>query len=264
MKEIDNKNITLQKNKEIIEFLGTKLEVKYDYEINEQPDIYSESICLLIERGNCFQFAFGKDESEIRNLNEFLGMDENPLLQSDDIQSFGKVVPFINSINEQCKLNDYKDEKVYEYFKNKLHDDDYLLKCFKEYINKYGLLENLYNEYLNKPEVSKTKIFSIINDSKIEIENYSEGESAISVHCKYKGDKKDKEINITFDELNELRDRALISNPNNSLPINNNQKNENLDKLKGKEHLENSQIFLNLIGYIKKLINYMEELNEKG
>ena len=264
MKEIDNKNITLQKNKEIVDFLENKLKIKYDYEINEQPDIYSECLRLLIERGNCFNFALDKDESEIRNLNEFLGMDENPLLQNDDIQSFGKVVPFINSIYEQCRLNDYNDEIIYEYFKKQLHDDDYLLKCFKEYINKYGLLENLYNEYLNKPEVSKTKIFSIINDSKIEIENYFEGESTINVRCKYKGDKKDKEINITFDELNELRDRALISNPNNSFPTDNKQNINDLNKLKEKEHLENSQIFLNLVGYIKKLINYMEELTEKG
>ena len=272
MKEIDNKNITLNKSKEIIDFIDNKLCVKYDYEKDEQPDIYSECIKLLMERGDCFSFALGKEESEIRNLNEFLGMDENPLLQNDDIQAFGKVAPFINSIREQCQIFNYSDEKVYEYFNKQLHEDLYLVKSFKEYINKFGLLENLYNEYLNKPEVSKTKIFSIINDSVIEIENYFKGESAIIVHCMYKGDGRKKEINITFDELNELRDRALISNPNSSLSNesnNNNNKNNNnkiLDKNKliEKEHLENSQIFLTLIGYIKKLRDYMEELNEKG
>ena len=188
MKEIDNKNIKNQKSKEIVDFINDKLNVKYDYEKDEQPDMYSECIKLLIGRGNCFHFALGKDESEIRNLNEFLGMDENPLLQNDDIQSFGKVTPFINSISQECRLKSYDDEKIYQYFNQQLHEDDYLLKSFKEYINKYGLLENLYNEYLNKPEVSKTKIFSIINDSKIEIENYYKGESIINVHCQYKGD----------------------------------------------------------------------------
>ena len=268
MKEIDDRNITFNKSKEIIDFIDNKLKVKYDYEKDEQSDIYSECIKLLMERGNCFTFALGKEESEIRNLNEFLGMDENPLLNTDDIQSFAKVSPFINSIADQCRINFYNDEKVYEYFNEQLHGDLYLLKSFKEYITKYGLLENLFNEYLNKPEVSKTKIFSIINDSIIEIENYFKGESAIIVHCTYKGEGKQKEINITFDELNELRDRALISNPNNSLSSenNNNNKNQIIDKNKliEKEHLENSQIFLTLIGYIKKLRDYLEELNEKG
>ena len=269
MKELDNKNITMLKAKEISNFIDEKLNIKYDYEKDEQPDIYSECIRLLIERGNCFNFALGKEESEIRNLNEFLGMDENPLLQNDDIQSFGKVAPFINSIAEQCRLKNYNDQLVYEFFNKQLHDDDYLLKSFKEYLNKYGLLENLYNEYLNKPEVSKTKIFSIINDSKIEIENFFEGNSVINVHCKYKGDGKNKEININFDELNELRDRALISNPNQSFSGDNNKNKNNKiiedrNKIIEKEHLENSQIFLNLVGYIKKLRNYLEELNEKG
>ena len=71
MKEIDNKNITLEKNKEISNFIKEKLNVRYDYEKDEQPDIYSECIKLLIERGNCFAFSLGKEESEIRNLNEF-------------------------------------------------------------------------------------------------------------------------------------------------------------------------------------------------
>ena len=137
MKEIDNKNITLNKSKEIIDFIDNKLCVKYDYEKDEQPDIYSECIKLLMERGNCFAFALGKEESEIRNLNEFLGMDENPLLQNDDIQAFGKVTPFINSIPEQCRIFNYSDEKVYEYFNKQLHEDLYLVKSFKEYINKF-------------------------------------------------------------------------------------------------------------------------------
>ena len=266
MTEIDNRDISLKRSEEISDFIQTYLKVRYDYEKDEEPDIYSECIRLLSEREKCFKFALGKEESEIRNLNEFLGMDENPLLQNDDIQSFGKVTPFINAISNQCKINNYNDQIVYTFFSDQLHEDDYLLKSFKEYINKYGLLENLYNEYLNKPEVSKTKIFSIINDSIIEIENYFGDKFSINILCKYKGDGKDKEISISFDELNELRDRALISNPNSSLGGGNNKNDKSLNKIieKEKEHLENSQVFLLLIGYIKKLRNYLEELNEKG
>ena len=59
---------------------------------------------------------------------------------------------------------DNSDEIIYQYFKNKLKEDNILLNSFKEYLNKYGHIENLYNEYLNKPEVSKIKIISIINN----------------------------------------------------------------------------------------------------
>ena len=141
MKELDNKNTILVKEKEISNFKDVKINIKYDYEKDEQIDIYLECIRFLIERSNCFNFALGKEESEIKNLNKFLGMDENPLLQNDDIQSFGKVEHFINSIDKQCKLKNYNGLLVYEFFNKKLmtftiYDDDYLLKSFKEYLNK--------------------------------------------------------------------------------------------------------------------------------
>ena len=120
MKELDNKNTILVKEKEISNFKDVKINIKYDYEKDEQPDIYLECIRLLIERNNCFNFALGKEESEIKNLNKFLGMDENPLLQNDDIQSFGKVEHFINSIDKQCKLKNYNGLLVYEFFNKKL------------------------------------------------------------------------------------------------------------------------------------------------
>ena len=50
MKELDNKNITTEKSKEIEIFIRENLNVKYDYEKDEQPDIYSECISLLHER----------------------------------------------------------------------------------------------------------------------------------------------------------------------------------------------------------------------
>ena len=122
MKELDNKNTKLVKEKEISNFKDVKINIKYNYEKDEQPDIYLECIRLLIERSNCFNFALGKEELEIRNLNIFLGMDENPSLKNDDIQSFGKVEPFINSIDEQCKLKNYNGQQVYDFLIRNYND----------------------------------------------------------------------------------------------------------------------------------------------
>ena len=47
--------------------------------------------------------------------------------------------------------------------------------------------------------------------------NFYEGESTINFVCKYKSSRYNDEVDITFDELNELRDRALISNPKDYL-----------------------------------------------
>ena len=53
-------------------------------------DLFTDCIEMLPGREGSIFFAKGKEEWEIRNLNEFIGMEENPLLQADDILDFAK------------------------------------------------------------------------------------------------------------------------------------------------------------------------------
>ena len=86
---------------------------------------------MLIDNEKSISFAKGKSEEEIRNLNEFIGYDENPLLQTDDIIAFNNVASFINELCEFIDNNSYIDGEIYDYFCEKLHKDNILLKSFK-------------------------------------------------------------------------------------------------------------------------------------
>ena len=163
LKELDNKKISLEINTQLAKFVKDECNLKYEYEKDEQSDVFTDCIEMIPKREGSIIFAKGKEEGKIRNLNEFIGIEENPLLHEDDILDFAKSALFINSIFDEIK-KDNSDEIIYQYFKNKLKEDNILLNSFKEYLNKYGHIENLYNEYLNKPEVSKIKIISIINN----------------------------------------------------------------------------------------------------
>ena len=270
-KEVDNQKISLENKSQISEFVKEYLNLEYEYDKDEQSDLFIDCIEMLPGKEGSIFFAKGKEEWEIRNLNEFIGMEENPLLQADDILDFAKSALFINSIFDEIEINE-NDEIIYQYFKNKLNEDNLLLNSFKEYLNKYELLENLCNEYLNKPEVSKIKIASIINNCKIKISNFIEGESAINFVCKYISSRNNKEIDITFDELNELRDRALISNPSDYLPKNNKtqennikimDKNSKINEVQ-KKRLKENEKFLIFVENIKTIRSYLEKLNYKG
>ena len=264
LKEIDNKNLSFEMNNLLSKFIRDNLNLKYEYEKDEQSDIFSDCIEMLPGREGAISFAQGKEEWEIRNLNEFIGMEENPLLQTDDILAFTKVSLFINSIYDKIQNNN-SDEYIYEYFKKKLNNDNILLKSFKDYLNKYGLIKDLYNEYLNKPEVSKIKILSIIQNSEIKISNNYEGESKVDFLCKYKSSINNEEIEITFDELNELRDRALISNPTENLSNDlKNDFNSNLINEEQKKRLIENEKFLAFVGNIKTIKKNLEELNDQG
>ena len=264
LEEIDNKEISFKTNNKLSKFVKENLNLKYEYEKDEQSDIFTDCIEMLPDREESISFAQGKEEWEIRYLNEFIGMEENPLLQTDDILAFIKVSLFINTIFDKIKNND-NDEYIYDYFKNKLNNDYILLKSFKEYLYKYGLIQNLYNEYLNKPEVSKIKISSIIQNAQIKISNFYEGTSKVDFLCKYKSSRNNEEIEITLDELNELRDRALISNPTEYLS-NDSTKHPNSNNMyeEEKKRLIENERFLTFVENIKTIKKNLEELNDKG
>ena len=232
---LKNQEITFDKIEECINFLRG-----YNIDIKQMKDLFVNFILMLYGNREAIKFCEGKNDDEIKHLNEFIGDNDNSQIETNDIEDFVACSNFINSIisNKTLETDQIFDESL----KKKLIEDKSIGIRFKNYFQNYGAIKEIYEDYTNKPEISKKKIENILNNSNITVCN--DGIEILFDGIYINENKEPKKFNI--EELIELRDRALLNKQNS------------------KDEERRTKRFVNLVNDINQLIENISLLCLSG
>ena len=139
-------------------------------------------------------------------------MDENDQshLQATDIDNLIDIFSFINKILDNKDIK--TDEDFIKIFKKEFEDEknnkDITVK-FHSYLSVFDELIQLYQQYDENPEMTIEKVEKILKESRIEIKNEKDTDLVV-FKIEY-----DKGKTINANELEELRNKLLMSSTNN-------------------------------------------------
>ena len=228
---------------------------KLNYDIKKESAIIKFYELLLGKEESLLFIKKIKDSNlEIRNLNEFIDETENSQLQTTDIDNLMDVFTFFTSLidNQEIKT----DEEFLKIFRKNFEDEKNIIIKIQGYINTYGEIIQLYQTYDENPEMTIQKIDKLLKDSTIEI--YKDKKSEIFIYKMIYQTKKDKEIEMVetgIKELEELRNKLMMSSTNSNA-INNDKEKKSKEKL--------TKEFLNIIDNIMQLTNTLNILQKSG
>ena len=218
-----------------------------DYLQKVKIDVMSEPphmlvLNLLTNKIDFLPFIKDKTIDDMRNLAEFVGEDDNSSLKASDIQDLIKCIDFIVELRKFTNLIDI------EFFQNLIQLTN-KFKNIEGYLSKVNQnfyeIKELYTKNIDKSEFTKQKVRDIYNSSFFNIEN----KNGIYICYVTVIDKNKNEKKFNFDEVLEVRDRALLKKKDD----------DNKDNF-----FELAHKFSSLINNIEKLIDFVNEINEKG
>ena len=210
-----------------------------------------------------YELFLGKNESllfikkikdtnlDIRNLNEFIDENENSQLQTTDIDNFLGIYTFFQKIMDNKNIK--TDEDFFKIFKENFESQNNIIIQLKEYLNCYGEIIQLFQLYDENSEMTIQKVYNILKCSKVEI--FKDENNYFIYRISYLNQKK-QEKHIKISEIDELKNKILISSTNTNLKENG--KDDKIDKKK----LTNQ--FIKLIDNIKHLTNILNSLFKSG
>ena len=232
---------------------------KNDYDIKKETSIIKFYELLLGKQESILFIKQIKDSNlEIRNLNEFIDESENSQLQTTDIDNLIDVYTFFKKLMDNKNIK--TDEDLLKTFRKEFDNDKDIVIKLQGYLNTYGEIIQLYQSYDENPEMTIQKIESLLEDSKVEI--YKDNKTDIFTYIiKYKNQKKE-EKEADRNELEELRNKILMSSNTNNTLI---KEGENKDDKREKKTKKNiTKEFLNLMDNIKQLTKSLNSLQKSG
>ena len=215
---------------EILEALGLDLK-------NEDNN-FINILLRLNKKPEVIKFLIGKTVEECGLLYDTL--DNNEFLKISDIIDLEKCVEYMNSLGNDDELKQMKDYELIEKAKSSNIMSQNLEINFKNFINHFDDIKEIIKEKFDKSEASRQKINYISQKSNFCLSTY---EKDIFNGNYINKDK--KAINITLNELQELRDRAILTiNPLG-------ETNENIK-------------FIDMVSEILKVYNLLSEIYNSG
>ena len=231
--------------------------IKLNFDISQaSPLIKFYNIFLGKEDSIEFIKDIKESNLEIRNLNEFIDDKADTQLQISDIDNLLDVYTFFKSIIENTDIK--TDKQFHEIFTTKFEENKIIGIKLQGYLNSYGEIYQLYQSYDENSEMTTQKISNILKDSTLYIkEEVKDDKNCIMYKIKYKN-KKGNDIEFGAGEIDELKNKILISSGTKKANILNEDKNEIISK----EELTNT--FIELIDDIQQLSKLLNQLNEIG
>ena len=181
---------------------------------------------------------------------------ENTILKEEDINDFILCIEKINifSLNVEKminddKINDLPKEIVTQFIKELKNNENnnIFTKSLINYLNKFNQIKSIVNEIIASPEVSIRKITKILTNSDFII-SYANSKSEYLVYGNYYEtvNKNDlKEVQISFKEMENLRERLLTMNKNVNI-------------------YEDSLLFIETFNNIKEVLATLDDLDKTG
>jgi len=240
---------------------GIDLLKKYDYDVNNETSLIK-----------FYELLLGKDDSlsflkkikdlnfEIRNLNEFIDENESSELQTTDIDNLMDVYRFFNKLMDNKEID--TDEKLLKNFKeefNNVKNKDIIIKI-EGYLKTYGEIIQLFDSYHENPEMTIQKIDKLLNNSSVKLYK-DEKLNLYSFNIQYKN-QKDEYVEADIKELEELRNKILMSSTNTNILKKDGDNNNEQNNKVSKAQITNE--FVNLIDNIKQLNKTLNSLLKSG
>ena len=246
--KLNDKKISGEEIQKINEFL-----LSLNYDITKETSLIN---FYKIFKGKEDALSFIKkikdSNLEIRNLNEFIDENENSQLQVNDIDNLLDVFTFFNNLIEDKNIT--TDENFHNQFKKNFEENKYIAIKMQGYLSCYGEIVQLYQLYDENSEMTIEKISNILENSKVEI--YEEKNEIFMFKVLYKN-LKGELVHLTPNELDELKNKLLISSTNSS----------KLKKEKGKEDIQKKDLtnaFKKLLDDIKDITDVLNNLIKAG
>ena len=228
-----------------------------NFNINEETSLMNFYNIFLGKQESLTFIKSIKDKNiEIRNLNEFIDLDENSQIKMSDIDNLFDVYTFFISIIEDKKIKN--DKNLFEKFKTKFEQDKNINIKLLRFLNSYGEMYQLFQLYDENSEMATEKILNILKNSLIEIYKTNDNEKEFFTYNIYYFNNKKQQININPNEIDELKNRILISSTTKT----ENHFNEKGEKEMNKKEMTNK--FVDLIENIQRLIQLLNRLFESG
>ena len=224
--------------------------------LNEQQKLIEKFFLLLLEKPEAIYYIKMKKYKEIKILFQNSCIEiENTILKEEDINDFILCTEKINifSLNAEKminddKINDLPKEIVTQFFKElKNNENNIFIKSLINYLNKFNQIKSILNEIIASPEVSIKKITKILTNSDFII-SYDNSKSKYLLYGNYyeTGKQNDiKEIQISYKEMENLRERLLTMNKNVNI-------------------YEDSLLFIEIFNNIKEVLITLDDLDKTG
>ena len=229
---------------------------------NEKIDYLDIFIDFYVKR-NAFYFLLSFNEEDFRHLHEVINLSDNTFLSSSDIEDMMKCKQFLDNVKGTKPITD---KKIINIFIKNIKKEKKIYIYFKSYFNNYSQIKELKTELFNKSESNKTKIKKVSNYSifylSIDAININEitkkngiNNTYIYFDGSYKNNLenenvKNKNRNISFDELLELRDSSMLD--------------KKLGNEKEKELFAFYKQFSQNIKHIINIFDLLDEIAKKG
>ena len=222
---------------------------------NIEDKDYLDILQFLSERENSLKFIFDLTDEDIRRLQELVTESEDSFLTNNEIQDMIKCSNFIHKL---CEDKDKKtDQELITKFIKLVLDPEYkgYSACFKNYSLNSGQIQTLYNQKMDRSKAALKTIRDILKSSKFNLSLINKKNDFLEFIAKYKREEENniKDIDIKFEEIIELRGRAMLS--------------KKLGDEKAKEEKEifkSNKNFAERVNEIEKLKQLLKKLGEKG
>ena len=192
---------------------------------------------------------------DVRFLNELIDESDSSELNTSNIDDLLYVNLFFTKLlkNKEIKT----DEDFFVKFKREFEAEKNIPIKFNLYLQSYGEIIGLYEKYNKNPEMTIEIIRNILKDSRVILKN-DENSNYLIFSIEYKKQGNELEV-IELNELDELRNKMLLSTSNNNFNKKEDDQEKNiLDKAKLTKE------FVNLIDNIKQLNQTMNNLLKSG
>ena len=249
---LKSKNISVENIKEANLLLNN-----FNFNIDEESPLM-KFYNIFIGKEDSIEFIKVIKESnlEIRNLNEFIDENDNSQLQISDIDNLLDIYTFFKKFIENKEIK--TDEIFFNKFQTEFEKDNNIGIKLQGYLNSYGEIYQLYQLYDENSEMTSQKIAKILNNSILEIYKENKEKDNFIYKIQYFS-VKNKKIEINSNEIDELKNKILISsNSKNINLLNDEGKNEEIDKK------EFTKKFVDLIKNIQQLSKFLNQLTESG
>jgi len=149
-------------------------EENIDIKILEDKNIknnYLNILLLLKEQPEAIDFIVKRNDADCRNMQEFVGENDNAFLNSNDILDLEKCVEFRMKLGDENNFKNKKDKDIIMSFKTKVEKTENIELYFTRYVNNYIELKNLWDTRLDKSQASKKTIELLCKKSIFRIRN---------------------------------------------------------------------------------------------
>ena len=169
---------------------------------------YLNIIYSLYKKKGALEFVITLTGDDCRNLQELCSETENTFLTVAEINDMEKCSKFINNLirDKQAKT----DLELINLFKEEIKKTKNIPIIFEQYANNSRQIQELFSQKIDKKQATLKTIKYILTDSEFNLSIDNKKTKYFIFEGRYSDEEKEK-VEISYEELSELRRRAMLT-----------------------------------------------------